>query len=227
MPTTDDTSAGPDPIATDPAISGQEHPTSTERLAVEQPLSGLPPLIQTPSQTVGPFFGFALPYDGGSELVPTAFPGAVRLHGTVRDAEGTVVPDAVVEIWQPDADGRIAQEPGSRHRARGVFTGFGRVAVDAGGHYEFTTVVPGATGDGPRWALLTVFARGLAHHLFTRAYFVSEGEQDPTDDLLSRVAEDRRGTLLARQDSPTSYRFDIRLQGEGETVFLDYPAAAR
>ncbi|BDZ44432.1 protocatechuate 3,4-dioxygenase subunit alpha [Naasia aerilata] len=222
MPTTE-----PDPIATDNAVSGEEHPVLTERLAREQPLEGLPPLVQTPSQTVGPFFGFSLPYDGGPELVPPASPGSVRLHGTVRDGAGTPVPDAIIELWQPDADGRMVQEPGSRHRARGVFTGFGRAAVDAGGHYEFTTVVPGATGDGPRWALLTLFARGLAHHLFTRAYFVAEGEAEPTDSLLSGVAEDRRGTLLARQDTATSYRFDITLQGEGETVFLDYPAAAR
>lgn len=225
MPTTDAT--GGDPIATDPATSGEEHPILTERLAREQQLEGLPPLIQTPSQTVGPFFGFSLPYEGGPELVPPASAGSIRLHGTVRDGAGTVVPDAVIELWQPDADGRIVQEPGSRHRARGVFTGFGRAAVDAGGHFEFTTVLPGATGNGPRWALVTLFARGLSHHLFTRAYFVADGEEEPTDALLSRVPEDRRGTLLARQDSPTSFLFDITLQGEGETVFLDYPAAAR
>lgn len=220
MPTTDRTDA-----AEDPAVSGQENPTSTERLALEEELPGLPPLIQTPSQTVGPFFGFALPYDGGPELVSSTFPRAIRLHGTVRDAHGTVVPDAMLELWQPDEDGLIVKEPGSRHRARGVFTGFGRAAVDVGGHYEFTTVLPGAVGSGAHWALVTLFARGLSHHLFTRAYFVSQGEEAPTDDLLTRVPEDRRSTLLARQDGPTSYRFDIQLQGEGETVFLDYPAA--
>src|SRR3954471_9121963 len=177
--------------------------------------------VQTPSQTIGPFFGFALPYPGGPQLVPGTSANAVRLHGTVFDGSGTPIPDALIELWQPDAEGRIVHEPGSRARRRGVFTGFGRAAVEADGSYEFVTVLPG--GDGPRFALLTVFARGLTHHLFTRAYFVGEGEEAPTDDLLSAVPDDRRETRLAREDGPTSYRFDVRLQGEGETVFLDYP----
>jgi len=205
-------------------LSGQEHLTAPERLALEEELPGLPPLYQTPSQTVGPFFGFALPYEGGGQIVPGNQPDAVRLHGTVADGAGVPIPDAILELWQPDSAGNIVQEPGSLTRGRGKFTGFGRTAVEVDGHYEFFTLLPGSVGGtGPRWALVTLFGRGVTHHLFTRAYFVGEGEPDPTDALLERVPADRRGTLLARQDGPSSYRFDIRLQGDGETVFLSYP----
>src|SRR3954469_5192505 len=203
----------------DGAPSGQEHLTAPERLALEEDLSGEPPFVQTPSQTIGPFFGFALPYAGGPQLVPGTSADAVRLHGTVCDGRGTPIPDALLELWQPDAEGRIVQEPGSRARQRGVFTGFGRAAVEADGSYEFVTVLPGGA-EGPRFALVTLFARGVTHHLFTRAYFVAEGEPDPSDALLDRVPAERRETLLARADGPGSYRFDLRLQGEGETVFL-------
>jgi protocatechuate 3,4-dioxygenase alpha subunit len=211
---------------TDDGLSGQEHLTAPERLALEEDLSGMPPLVQTPSQTIGPFFGFALPWDGGPQLVSGTQAGAIRLHGTVLDGHGIPVPDALIELWQPDAEGRIPQEPGSRARARGRFTGFGRAHAEVDGSFEFLTLLPGAaSGDGPRFALLTVFARGLTHHLFTRAYFVGEGEEVPTDALLAGLPEERRATLLARQDGPDSYRFDIRLQGEDETVFLDYPGS--
>lgn len=210
----------------DPSLSGQEHLTSTERLAEEEELPGMPPLLQTPSQTIGPFFGFALPYEGGGQLVPGHLPGSVRLHGTVYDGDGVPIPDAILELWQTDADGRIPQEPGSIARKRGRFTGFGRTAVEDDGSFEFITLLPGpARSGGPRFALLTVFGRGITHHVFTRAYFVGEGEADPTDALLERVPAERRETLFARQDGPDSYRFDIRYQGDDETVFLDYPGA--
>ncbi len=100
-------------------------------------------------------------------MPPTA-PGAIRLHGTVYDGAGDPVPDAILELWQPDADGMPVQARGSLTRDGFTFTGFGRAAVDAAGHYSFTTLRPG--GEHP-YALITVFARGLMHHLFTRAYF--------------------------------------------------------
>lgn len=181
---------------------------------------------QTPSQTVGPFFGFALPFDGGERLVPALHPRAVRLHGTVLDGAGEAVPDALLELWQPDEAGVVVRRSGSRARERGVFTGFGRVATGSDGAYEFTTVLPGAVPPSTaRWAMVTVFARGLLHHLFTRAYFVPAGAEQPTDALLARLPEGRQETLLARQDGAGSFRFDIRLQGQNETVFLDYPGA--
>ncbi len=205
------------------ASADEERLTAPEQLARDEPLTGGPELVQTPSQTVGPFFAFALPFDGGPFLVPAGAPGAIRLHGAVLDGAGAPVPDALIEVWQRDADGRVVAEPGSRRRERGAFTGFGRAAAEVDGSYEFRTVLPGPDAAGARWALLTVFARGLLHHLFTRVYFVPEGEDEPTDALLDRLPAERRRTLIARESTDGAYRFDVRLQGEDETVFLDYP----
>jgi len=104
-----------------------------------------PLLAPTPGQTVGPFYGYALPYDGDSHLVPPAHPDAIRLHGTVRDGNGAPLPDALLEIWQADPEGRVRQESGSLHRDGYTFTGWGRAATDNTGHYSFTTLEPGPT----------------------------------------------------------------------------------
>jgi protocatechuate 3,4-dioxygenase alpha subunit len=189
--------------------------------------------IQTPSQTVGPFFGYALPYEKGGELVPGHHPQAIRFHGTVFDGDGATVPDAIIEIWQADADGVISHEQGSLEPDGYTFTGFGRASVTLAGHFSFTTVKPGpVTPGGAPYILVTVFARGLLHHLFTRAYFPAENDADAAavkaahnaDAVLSAVPAERRGTLISTADGPGSYRFDIHLQGEGETVFLDFDA---
>ncbi len=138
-------------------------------------------LPTTPGQTIGPFYGYALPYAGDAELVPAGHPDAVRLHGTVRDGAGEPVPDALLEIWQADPQGRVPQVAGSLRRDGWTFTGFGRAAVDAEGHYSFTTLRPGATEEGraPFFAV-TVFARGLLDRLLTRAYL-------PGDPALGRT----------------------------------------
>jgi protocatechuate 3,4-dioxygenase alpha subunit len=179
-------------------------------------------LTPTPGQTVGPFFHYALPFDGGAQLVPAGHHGAIRLHGTVLDGAGSPIPDALVEIWQADAEGRIVQEPGSLHRDGWTFTGWGRAATDAVGHYSFTTVLPGATDEraAPFFAV-AVFARGLLDRLFTRAYLPNHPALS-TDTLFASLPADRRDTLVATAD-PSGLVFDIRLQGEGETVFLAYP----
>ncbi|GAB3605720.1 protocatechuate 3,4-dioxygenase subunit alpha [Conyzicola nivalis] len=166
----------------------------------------------TPSQTVGPFFHFALPYDDGPRVAPAADPRAVRLHGTVFDGTGTGVRDAVIEIWQADDTGSPSRRRGSLVRDGFGFTGFGRAATNLAGEYSFTTLVPGTS-----FATVAIFARGLSHHLFTRAYF-----SDVDDALLGSLPADRRTTLVATADAERSYRFDIRLQGDGETVFLEY-----
>lgn len=199
------------------------------------------PLLQTPAQTVGPFFGYALPYELGPELVPGHHPQSIRLHGTVTDGAGEVVPDALIEIWQADADGRLVAERGSLERDGYTFTGFGRAPVNLGGHFTFTTLKPGPVNGKAPYILVTVFARGLTHHLFTRAYFPEETELHQSDAVLKAVPAERRHTLIAVADRPAdgttltdntaggrarSYRFDIRLQGEGETVFLDFDSAA-
>jgi len=159
----------------------------------------------TPGQTVGPFFHYALPYDGDAELVPPTRADAIRLHGRVYDGAGDPVPDALVEIWQTGPDGVVPQVAGSLVRDGYTFTGFGRAATDRTGHYQFTTLRPG--GATPYFAV-TVFARGLLDRLFTRAYLPGAAPAE----LASLAAEaDDRGFV-----------FDIRLQGENETVFLTY-----
>jgi protocatechuate 3,4-dioxygenase, alpha subunit len=174
----------------------------------------------TPSQTVGPFYGYALPFPGGGDLAA----GGISLHGYVLDGAGAPVPDALLEFWQADAEGGLRGAPGSLRRdpvtgavagRHGLdFTGFGRVPTDADGHWLLRTVVPG----GRPYISVCVFARGLGHHLFTRAYLRDE----PGDALLGALAPERRQTLLAEEERPGVHRFDIRLQGDGETVFLDF-----
>jgi protocatechuate 3,4-dioxygenase alpha subunit len=172
-------------------------------------------LTATPGQTIGPFFAYALPYAGDSELVPPGRADAVRLHGRVLDGDGQPVPDALLELWQTDAAGHVVQQPGSLHRDGWTFTGWGRAATDDDGHYSFTTV----RTDAPFLAL-TVFARGLLNRLFTRVYLPGH-EEDP---VLSGLG-DRASTLVAEQDE-TGLVFDVHLQGDRETVFLTYPRHA-
>lgn len=175
----------------------------------------------TPGQTIGPFYGQALPYDGDSELVPSGRADAIRLHGDVLDGAGAPIPDAMVEIWQADATGAIPQVGGSIARDGWTFTGWGRCETDATGHYSFSTVVPGQTEDGtaPFFAV-AVFARGLLDRLFTRIY-LPDHEANASDVLLASLPEDERATLIAERDAQ-GLRFDIRLQGERETVFLTH-----
>jgi protocatechuate 3,4-dioxygenase alpha subunit len=178
-------------------------------------------LAPTPGQTVGPFYGFALAYDGGSELVPPGRADAIRLHGTVRDGNGDPVPDALIEVWQADEHGQVSREPGSLQRDGFTFTGWGRTSVDRTGEYSFTTVVPGSTEGAAPFFAITVFARGLLNRLFTRAY-VPDHPLLGSDRLLSSLPAHRRETLVARRDAD-GFVFDLHLQGERETVFLSYP----
>jgi protocatechuate 3,4-dioxygenase alpha subunit len=182
-------------------------------------------LIATPGQTIGPFFGYALPFERGDELVPPGSAGSIRFHGVVTDGAGVPVPDALLEIWQADADGVVPKAAGSLHRDGWTFTGWGRAGTRDDGHYSFTTVKPGATqSDSAPFIAVTVFARGLLNRLFTRAYVPHERLND--DRLLGSVPADRRHTLIAVPDEH-GLRFDIRLQGEDETVFLRYPGHGR
>ena len=175
----------------------------------------------TPGQTVGPFFGQALPYAGDNELVPSGRADAIRLHGVVYDGEGAPIPDALVEIWQADADGVVSREAGSLHRDGWTFTGWGRCETDRTGHYAFSTVPPGPTEEGKApFVAVVVFARGLLDRVFTRIY-LPEHPANASDPLLASLTEAERATLVATPE-PRGLRFDIRLQGEGETVFLQH-----
>ncbi|BBY00231.1 protocatechuate 3,4-dioxygenase subunit alpha [Mycobacterium seoulense] len=181
----------------------------------------------TPGQTVGPFLDLGLPYPGDSALAGDDDPRAVRLHGTVYDGAGEGVPDGLVELWQPDGAGRVPRQAGSLRRDATTFTGWGRCATDAAGHYGFTTVAPGAASAGrPPFFALTVFARGLLDRLFTRAYL--PGGDTGADPLLASLDAERRATLLCvTQSDCRDYRFDIHLQGPRETVFLAYRGGGR
>jgi len=174
-------------------------------------------LTPTPGQTVGPFYGFALPFDGDSELVPPGSPDAIRFHGRVLDGAGAPVHDSLIEIWQPDPDGNPVRSPGSLHRDGFTFTGWGRAGTDNAGRFSFSTLRPG--GPVPFFAV-TVFARGLLDRLFTRAYL--PGEHLADDPFLNSLDPQRRRSLLASAE-PDGFCFDIRLQGPQETTFLHFP----
>lgn len=194
---------------------------------------------QTPSQTVGPYFAYGLtaaqygydldqPFD---DVV--AYPHAegehIRLEGVVYDGEGQPVPDALIEISQPDAHGRPAgrfDSPRAEGRRRG-FRGFGRVGTgtDLEQRFSFQTVKPGIAtpGEAPHIDLI-VLMRGLLVHAFTRVYFSDEAEANASDPVLCQVPPERRHTLVAQrreQGGQVFYRFDIHMQGPEETVFFD------
>ena len=182
----------------------------------------------TPSQTVGPYFAIGVPYDGGHLIVPEGTPGAIRITGTIYDGRGEVIPDHLIEFWQPDPDGRFNDIYGHGEQSTlEGFRGFGRYGVEDGdGSYEMLTVKPGRVpgpNNGPPQAPhidVTVFARGMLNRVVTRLYFADEAEANATDQVLATVPAARRNTLLA-QPTADGYRFDIHLQGPGETVFFD------
>jgi protocatechuate 3,4-dioxygenase, alpha subunit len=181
----------------------------------------------TPSQTVGPFYGYALPFTGSADVAP-GHPEAIVLYGQVLDGAGEPVPDALLEFWQAGPDGSRRGAPGSLRRdaTSGVivgrdgvdFTGFGRVATDGSGRYVLRTLPPGG---GVPYLCVAVFARGLLHHLYTRAYLT----EPPSDPLLASLPPERRATLLTTPERPGVHRFDVRLQYDGqheETVFFEF-----
>ena len=187
----------------------------------------------TPSQTVGPFLAIGLNWGPDGELVvPTETPGSFVITGTVRDGAGEPVPDALIETWQADPDGRFnhPDDPrGARSSSIPGFRGFARSSTTGDGYWQVRTVRPGplpadgGTGDGSNAQEaphldVTVLARGLLDRLVTRIYFPDEPLNE-TDPVLQGVPAARRDTLVAAPDGD-GFRFDIRLQGDAETVFL-------
>jgi protocatechuate 3,4-dioxygenase alpha subunit len=181
----------------------------------------------TPSQTVGPFLHLVLAWPDGADAAPEGTPGAAWVSGALLDGAGVPVSDGLIETWQADLDGRYEHPDDPRgpgHRPPG-FRGFGRSATDRAGRWSVRIVKPGATvgADGATEAPhldVSVFARGLLSRLVTRIYFADEPDANAADPLLSSLPANRRATLIAPR-TEDGYHFDIHLQGESETVFLD------
>jgi protocatechuate 3,4-dioxygenase alpha subunit len=181
---------------------------------------------QSASQTVGPFFRIGLIYgQAQNELVQERTEGErVTLTGIVYDGDGEPITDAVIEIWQPDANG-IFNHPRDPlcKQADPHFRGFGRAETRNGGRYEFRTIKPGGRDGSAPYINVHIFARGMLVHALTRVYF-SEEPANEVDPALNAVDPDRRLTLITSREQPGGpavYRFDIRMQGEGETVFFN------
>jgi len=188
--------------------------------------------VPTASQTVGPFFGVGLDRPELADLTAggKAQGETILIEGQVRDGDGAPVPDAMLEIWQANAAGKYDHPEDRQEKPRDAnFLGFGRAFTDAEGRYRFTTIRPGAVpGRGNALQAphvsMAVFARGLLKHLVTRIYFADRQQANEADPVLSRIGDPaaRRSLLATPVDGATpTYRFDVVLQGEGETAFFD------
>lgn len=185
-------------------------------------------LGQTPSQTVGPFFHFGLPYEGDNVVaLDGALGEKITFEGKVTDGAGEPVPDVMIEVWQANAAGKYDHPEDTQDKpVDPSFHGFGRCATDKDGMFRFQTVKPGAV-PGPGNSLqaphlvVFVFGRGMLKQLLTRCYFEDEAH-NANDPVLGLVPDARRRTLIARKTNSSGYRLDIVLQGEGETVFFEY-----
>lgn len=201
-------------------------------------LNRVAPYKETPSQTAGAYAAVGLapnacgikglyPEDPGSSLLTAETQGErVLLTGHVVDGAGMAVNDAVVEVWQADANGAFAPDPAPVGTGTPHFLGFGRQACDEKGGFRFETVKPGRV-PGPEGELqaphvtLWIVAPGINVGLHTRLYFGDEADANAEDPVLRRLAEGRRRTLIAKVAGPGHYALDIHLQGDDETVFLD------
>lgn len=187
-------------------------------------------LTSTPSQTVGPYLHLGLTdRQSISRIAGDGVKGErVWLTFRVSDGEGVPVPDAMIELWQADSDGNYVQPDGGPDVAdRAAFGGFGRLATMENGSCTFETIRPGCV-PGPGEALqaphinVSVLGRGILKRLSTRLYFAGEPAND-ADPVLALVPENRRATLFARSDQAqiSHWNFEVRLRGDGETVFFD------
>jgi protocatechuate 3,4-dioxygenase alpha subunit len=189
-------------------------------------------LIATPSQTVGPFYHFALERPEWSDLTVGGVKGEkIRIEGRIYDGEGAPCPDAFLEIWQADAGGKYDHPDDTQDKKPDPrFRGFGRASADKDGVYRFTTIMPGRV-PGPGNTLqaphinVSVFARGLLKQLVTRIYFADHAEANEVDPVLGRIEDAAvRRTIVAEKANATgipTYRFDVILQGKGETAFFE------
>ena len=181
----------------------------------------------SPSQTVGPYLSIGLLGDLITpDLIDPSDPRAVRVTGILLDGAGAPVPDGMIEIWQANAAGRYAHPLDDRTELEleDGFLGFGRSGTAPDGRFEFVTVKPGRV-PWPQGGLqaphleVGVFARGLLKRAVTRVYFPDEAEANAADPVLSHLGEEIRATLVAAAEDG-DLRFDIRLQGPGQTAFF-------
>ena len=184
--------------------------------------------LQTSSQTVGPFFAYGLAAQQYQYDFPSLVSGDLRkkdllgqkinVKGQVIDGNDTPIHDALVEIWQADPNGNYNTNP------NGKFFGFGRMGTGSGDFvgFNFKTYKPGITAPNCAPHInITVFARGMLNHLFSRIYFSDEEEENKKDLLLNEIDTSLRSRLIAEKENENEYRFDIYLQGDKETVFFD------
>lgn len=185
----------------------------------------------TPSQTVGPYFSLRLAHDA-SESILTTSDDRIIISGKVTDGDGNHIEDAFLEIWQAGTSGRYRHPDDTRDLELDEgFTGFGRAKSDfETGEYRFETLKPGRVPDAegafqaPHISMV-IQGRGMLNPAFTRIYFSDETAANADDLVLRSVPGERRDTLIAHLEEgsdPPRYRFDIRMQGEGETVFFDF-----
>ncbi|MSP38720.1 MAG: protocatechuate 3,4-dioxygenase subunit alpha [Deltaproteobacteria bacterium] len=186
---------------------------------------------QTPSQTVGPFYAIGLTRQPMNVMTADSTPGErIRIEGQVFDGDGVVIPDVMVEIWQANTYGRYNHPDDKQEKPLDpTFTGWGRSGTDEKCFYSFETIKPGSVPGNDESVQaphvnVVVFARGMLVHAYTRVYFADEPANDSDAVLNSIKNKQRRQTLIAvpgMENGKTVYRFDIRLQGDGETVFFD------
>ncbi|MDZ7899784.1 MAG: protocatechuate 3,4-dioxygenase subunit alpha [Arcicella sp.] len=205
-------------------------------------------MLQTPSQTVGPFFAYSLTakqygynYDSiiTDSLVDDSIEGErILITGRIFDGQGNVIPDAVVELNQPDLrfndlrfndlqidDTRDQEIVIQKSKIVNQTLGFARIGTgtSADNSFTFTTVKPKSINGQAPFIGVIIMMRGSLHHLHTRLYFSDENEQNQQDILLNSIPENRRNSLVAnklQKNNQTAYEFNIRMQGENETVFL-------
>ncbi len=190
-------------------------------------------LKQTPSQTIGPFFSYALTPEQSDynfksivspEMITPETPGEhIHICGSIFDGNGDVIKDAMIEIWQADDQGHYLDRdtpPSSE-----VFTGFGRCDAEVNSGFYFNTVKPGSIGVGHAPHInMIVFMRGMLTHAYTRVYFSDEMKANEKDEVFVSVPADRRKSIIAirnEDNGKVTYQFDLRMQGDNETVFFD------
>lgn len=196
-------------------------------------------MIQSPGQTIGPYFAYCLtpePYGrkGIADNVlatPETKGEHIRIAGRLLDGTGAPMNDALVEVWQANAAGRYAHPADARADVPldPAFKGFGRCMTDNDGRFTFETVKPGRVpGQGNRLQAphlsIIIHSRGMLSHAYSRIYFSDEAKANGEDPVLGLVEAARRPTIVARrEDTPGGavYHLDIHMQGDKETVFFD------